>query len=367
MTGWTRRTTLASLGAMLMSAAGVRAGANPEHDEGLGDIAALKGLRFGSAMMLEELGPASRDIFVKEVRAITPSNELKLPEVRPTPEVVDFSAADKLIGFAERHHFGIRGHTLIWNEWQPDWVKALSPPAIERLIDDHVSLLCGHYAGRIFCWDVVNEPLATENSDEDWLAHGPFFDALGEKYIGQSLRRARAADPTAKLLINETHTERDDAFGRRQGLRLLRLIDQLQDKGVPLDGIGLQGHLDPSAPFRPDSFLAFCGELERRGLEIHITELDVTDEQFPSNISERDARVASAMYAFLSSALQCKAVKAVFTWHLADNFSYPYREAVKKSPLAVRRPRPVLFDDTQQRKPAWHALARAFAEIEPRQ
>jgi endo-1,4-beta-xylanase len=194
MMDWTRRTTLAGFGGMLISAAaGVPVGATVKHEPGLGEIAAQKGLRFGSAMMVDELAPASQELFAREVRAITPSNELKLPEVRPTAEVVDFSGADQLIAFAESHHLPIRGHTLIWNEWQPDWVNALSPPAVERLIDEHIERVCGRYAGRIFCWDVVNEPLATEDSDTDWLSHGPFFDALGEKYIGQSLARARAA------------------------------------------------------------------------------------------------------------------------------------------------------------------------------
>jgi endo-1,4-beta-xylanase len=293
---WSRRSILrAAAGMATWMAENATTWAGDGEQESLGQLAAGRGLLFGAAMMRDELAPASAILFAREVRLITPSNELKMMAVRPSRDGVDFSGADALIAFADKHRMLVRGHTLVWNEFQPEWINALSKRELKELIDNHVDLLCSRYRGRVHSWDVVNEPLRTERSERDWLSGGPYFDTLGPAYIARSLRSARAGDPGAKLLINETHTERDDAFGLRQRKRLLRLIDELQHAGVPLDGIGLQGHLDPAAPFNPDAFLEFCQEIASRGLEVQITELDVNDSSFPDTIAERDALVAVAL------------------------------------------------------------------------
>ena len=333
--------------------------------EGLGDLAHKKGLLFGAAVSRYDLQLA-RPIYLADTRLITPSYEMKLHAIRPQPEIIDFVAADALIAFAERNQMAIRGHTLIWNEWLPRWVFSLSKREIASLLDRYIDLVAGRYRGRIHSWDVVNEPLSTERADKDWLSRGPFFDALGQDYIARSLRRARAADPSAKLLINETHTERGNWFGRMYQRRLLQLIDELQSADVPLNGIGLQGHLDPSAPFRPDEFLEFLEKIAERGLEIQITELDVLDKSFPDDIARRDAEVAQWLLTFLRTALKCQAVKVLVTWGLVDNTSYIYENSLKESPRATRRPRPLLYDEKLQRKPSWHAVATALREMPPR-
>lgn len=361
-------TRRAALGAVAGAIAGaIPASSEPQAGESaadsLGELAARKGLLFGAAMMRAELVPESQALFAREVRLITPSNEFKMAAVRPAPDRVDFSGADALMAFAGKHGLAIRGHTLIWNDWQPAWIHRLSRSEIGGLIDRHIELVVSRYQGRVHTWDVVNEPIGVQGGEADWLAPGPYLEALGQDYIARALRRARFADPKTKLFLNETHTERDDAFGRMHRKRLLRLIDDLQGRGVPLDGIGLQGHLAPPAPFQPEAFLAFCEQIAGRGLEIQITELDVLDTSFPDDIAARDALVARQYSRFLRSALQCRAVTVVATWHLADHFSYPYRQSVKERAVAARRPRPLLFDDRQQRKPAWYAVAQVFSEM----
>ena len=81
------------------------------------------------------------------------------------------------------------------------------------------------------------------------LREGPFLARLGVDYIANSFKRARSVDPAAKLVLNETHTERDDAFGLVFRNGLLALVDLLLDQGMPLDAVGLQGHIMSDAPF----------------------------------------------------------------------------------------------------------------------
>ncbi len=361
-----RRQILTGLSAMLGYPAAAKAPRDGDRlTEGLGELAHKKGLLFGAAMSRRDLR-FERAIYLAEARIITPGDEMKFHDIWPQPEIIDFEGADTLVGFAERHRMAIRGHTLIWNEYLPQWVYRLSKRDIASLVDRYIDLVAGRYRGRIHSWDVVNEPLSTEPADKDWLARGPFFDALGQDYIARSLRRARAADPSAKLLINETHTERGNWFGHMYQRRLLRLIDELKSADVPLDGIGLQAHLDPSDPFRPDEFLEFLEKIAERGLEIQITELDVVDKSFPDDIAQRDAEMAQWLLTFLRTALKCRAVKVLVTWGFTDHTSWIYHNSLKESPRAIRRPRPCLYDDKLQRKPSWHAVATALQGMPPR-
>jgi len=336
-------------------------------EPGLVQIAADKGIAFGSAMTVDELTPAYRGLYLREAGLITPGNELKLAAIRPHPGAQNYSGADTLIAFAQHHNMLVRGHVLIWNEWLPDWIKNLSHARTSRLLDHHIEQLCGRYRGRIHSWDVVNEPIGTDHSPEKWLYPGPFLNALGEHYIDRAFRRARASDPDAVLVLNETHTERGDSFGRMYRRRLLRLIDRLQQDGVPLDAIGLQGHLDLSAPFDPDEFFKFLEEIAGRGLSIQITELDVDDRRLSGDAETRDKQAAERLYTYLTTALACQAVNVVVAWQLDDASHYYTWLARRKDPRGTRPlPRPTLFDHRLRKKSAWFAVARAFSEASPR-
>lgn len=334
--------------------------------QSLGQLAADKGLLFGSAITRAELTPESEVLFAREVHLITPAKDLLMRAVRPAPDSVQFADADTLVGFAGRHYCTVRGHALVTNGTLPDWVKTLPTSEIEALLDKHIESAMRRYEGRIRTWEVVDRPINPKPDPIAWLSPGPYLAAMGEDYIAYSFLKARASDVEARLFLNEANTERDDTLGIMTRQRLLRLVDKLRDSGVPIDGVGLTGHLDPAVPFDPPAFLAFCEEIARRNLEIHITELDVADASFPDDIAQRDAQVADVLAKFLGSALRCTAVTAVVTWHLSDAHSPAYQASLAKSPKAKRRPRPVLYDTRQQRKPAWHAVAKAFADMPAR-
>ncbi len=336
-------------------------------DRGLAAIAGEKGITFGAAMTVHELTSAYRALYAREVRLITPGNELKLAAIRPRQGAPRYGGADRLISFAEEHEMLVHGHVLIWNEWLPDWIKNLSSESIARLLDYHVGQVVERYHGRVHSWDVVNEPIGTDRSPDKWLYPGPFLSALGEGYIDRAFRRAREADPDAVLVLNETHTERGDSFGRMYRRRLLRLVDRLQQDGVPLDAIGLQGHLDLSARFDPDGFLAFLEQIAARGLSIQITELDVDDRRVRADVETRDHKAAERLYTFLSTALSCPSVNVVVAWQI-DDASHYYTWLARRDDPQGRRPlpRPALFDHQLAKKPAWFAVARAFSEAVPR-
>src|SRR5262245_26236360 len=192
MKSLTRRKALGLMSGIACAAAcpALQAGGERDVRVGLAQQAAKKGLLFGSAMRRSELTAGIQDLYARDVGLITPGDELKMAAVRPTPETIDFSEADPLIQFAESHNMKVRGHTLIWNEWQPAWVHRLDKADIAHLVDRHIDSVVGHYRGRVHYWDVVNEPIGTNRGERNWLYPGPFLKALGEDYIARSFRRA---------------------------------------------------------------------------------------------------------------------------------------------------------------------------------
>jgi endo-1,4-beta-xylanase len=333
---------------------------------GLAALAAQRGILFGSAMTVREFAPAFASLFISETAIITAENEMKMANIRKTEDATDFARADAVFNFAVNQGKLVRGHTLVWNSWVPDWVKTLSKPEMESFLDEHIDIVMGRYEGRIHSWDVVNEAVGHDPFGPLTLRNGPFTDIIGPDYIARSFRRARAADPKAKLILNETHTERDDELGRNYRQRLLVLIDSLLDAGVPLDGIGLEGHIQPDVKFIPERFAEFLQAIADRGLEIQITELDVNDQSFPDDIQQRDAMVAEVYSRFLGTALANRNVKLVVTWQMTDRTAYYYNESLGNFPEAERRPRPLLFDLEFNKKPSYHAVAETFMNASSR-
>lgn len=361
-----RRALLASgLGSLSAAAVpAISAGTEPT----LGELAAKKGVLFGASFAVHELdtpyGAAYADLYKRECRVITSELELKMGTLRPSADTIDFAPADKLLAFAEANGQAVRGHTLIWNDALPDWIRRLGPGEAEHLLEAHIQTVMERYQGRVRHWDVVNEPIGPWDKLPGNLRTGVFLDALGEGYIARSFREARRVDPTAKLVLNEAQTESSDENGEVFRRSLMNLVKRLLAEGAPVDAIGLQSHIDTRRPYDFPRFAAYIAELAALGLEIHITELDVNDVAISGSNRERDRKVAAHYRAFLDAVLQVKAVTTIVTWQLADHTSW--LNGFLKSKGTPRPPRPLPFDRAFRRKAAWNAIAAAFSDAPAR-
>ena len=290
---------------------------------------------------------------------------MKFGSLRPTKDGADYALADSLVEFARTKGILVRGHNLIWNDWTPEWLHKSSSKRIAYWLDRHIEETAAHYRGKLHSWDVVNEPFWPGHGNKDGYRSGPWYSALGKKYVIRALKRAHAADPSAKLVINESGPEWEHYWGTdsapvRKGL--LHLIDEIRDAGVRLDAIGLQCHWMADFKFDPVSFEAYLQELAKRHLEIYLTELDVSDAKIEGGDAERDAEVARRYHLLLSTALKVPEVKIVQTWELSDNATWQ-REEPYLGP-GGRLTRPLPFDDALQPKAAYDAIARAFSEAQ---
>jgi endo-1,4-beta-xylanase len=360
----TRRQALAgALAAALAS--GARA-AGADEPPALGKLAAEKGVLYGSCVQEAQLAAADdfTALLLRECAALVPENEMKWQWMSHRPDEEDFSVPDRIVDFAERHRMPVRGHTLLWYWRTPDWFRALpDQPSAERAMVRRVDEMCRRYRGRVFCWDVVNEPVYVEHGRADALRTTVFLDQVGPHYLDLAHRVARAADPDAVLVVNEYGLIDDTPADEAKRGAVLRLLERMKRTGTPVDALGVQGHLDiGAAPFSPRKLRRFLAEVAALGLDIHLTELDVADERAPAEITARDALVADAYRRFLDAALDEKAVKVLVTWGLSDRHSWIVRHECSSNEWRQDGlpSRPLPFDAALQRKPAWTALAASL-------
>jgi endo-1,4-beta-xylanase len=325
----------------------------------LRQLAADKGLLFGSALALKYFvqSAAYQQLFLTQCNVATPEVHMKWNSLSSQAGMYDFGTADKFVAFCAANHMRVRGHTLVWHDALPAWVSAqVTVENGQAMMVDHIRKVAGHFAGKLYSWDVVNEVLDPGSHRPDGLRDSPWLRNVGVDYIEQAFRATAAADPNALLVWNENYLELSNGFGSAKRRAMLNLLDGLLARGVPIHGIGIESHLrgDQLNVLGDASYEVFLRELERRGMKVFITELDVQDTTFPADAAARDQAVAEIYSRFLTASLRQQAVRGVVTWGLSDAFSWIAGYRPRKDGLPVR---PLPFDANCQPKAAYYAIA----------
>jgi endo-1,4-beta-xylanase len=365
MAAISRRSLLLGAAVSGVSRAGRTAESPPAPAGGLRQIAAERGLLYGSYIDLVDpsYGPEYHIVAAHEC-GLNVSSRMDWANVAPTRDRTDFSGVDSDYSWSRAHDMKFRGHSLVWGEAAPGWYRDLPDrTAATDALRDHVARMCRHFAGRMHSWDVVNEAILISSGRPDKLRPQVFLDKIGAAYIDIAFAVARQHDPKARLVYNDFGVEVDTPEQIEKRGALLDLLDGLRKRGVPLDAVGLQSHLyfDLMSHFNDKQFSAFLSELAARGCEIMISELDVVDRGAPSDIAKRDADVAAIYRHYLAVALDNPAVKTVITWGLTDRKSWIVERGVPQTRRSDGLPpRPLPFDADYRPKPAYFAIAEAF-------
>jgi endo-1,4-beta-xylanase len=336
-------------------------------EQSLRSLAAAKGITFGCAAATYELRDADfPPLLAQQAGILVPEYEMKRNVTEPQPGAYDFSACDALMDFTRRHDMAMRGHCMVWYYANPPWLEEMVRTTRDsRLLTDYVGVLARRYRGRMQSWDVVNEALVPpEYGAKGWR---PCFwlDVFGAAYLDMAFHAAHDADPGAALIYNDFGCEQGEAANDLFRRHTLELLDGLLKRRVPIQGLGLQGHLSAFGPKVDQAKLrAFLAEIEARGLSILVTEMDVDDEGGPADIVTRDRATADEAARFLDVVLDNKAVKTLLTWSLADRYLDPQDSMRLK--LMGWRDRKVPYDRDLRPKPLRAALAQAFRAARPR-
>ena len=328
--------------------------------ESLRQVAEARDFYIGAAIPAPT-GPEA-ELVRHEFNGIGAENAFKWNRLARLVGNYDFTLADAFADYAERHDMRLRGHALIWGRGgRPhnleSTLRSSGDPqkTLLKLMREHISTVAGRYRGKVAVWDVVNEPMAYSG---EGLDKNVFFETLGEDYVAESFRLAREADPDAELVLNE-----QISWNEYDGLSATEFIDfvrRLLDQGVPIDGVGLQGHMLMGVP-DPKSLDRFLRRLADLGPFIEITEMDTRIGLF---LDEADPFGAQAdAYNMLAEILAgVSAVRGVMLWGAADSHSW----LDNFPPFDSEGPNhPLLFDRDLKPKPAYYAFMHGLASRQP--
>ncbi|MFI0818193.1 endo-1,4-beta-xylanase [Streptomyces sp. NPDC021098] len=312
-------------------------------DPVLRDLAQAKGKYYGTAVTASKLTGTYADIAGSQFNSITPGNEMKWESVEPSRGSYNWSGADAVVGFAEAHDMRVRGHTLVWHSQLPGWLTNGSWTAdqLRTLMTDHITTEVGRYKGRITHWDVVNEPFNEDGTFRQSL----FYTKLGQSYIADALRAARAADPDAKLYLNDYNT---DGLGAKSD-GMYNLVKSLKAQGVPIDGVGFQGHLILGQV--PSTMRANLQRFADLGVDVAVTELDIR-----MTLPATDAKLAQQKADFRAVTDACVAVsrcRGVTVWGFTDSDSW-IPDVFDGQGAATP------YDEGYRPKPAYYGIAESL-------
>ncbi|SDP41182.1 endo-1,4-beta-xylanase [Streptomyces sp. cf386] len=273
-----------------------------------------RGVRIGAAVADGPLQSESAYTAVldREFNSVTAENAMKWDALEPSRNSYNWAAADRLVSHAAAHNQGVRGHTLVWYAQLPSWLKNgnFSASELNTLLKKHIDTTVGRHKGKIYAWDVVNEAFNEDGSMRSSL----WQDKLGTGHIANALRWAHAADPNAKLYINDYNIEADNA----KSDALYNLAKQLLAQGVPLHGIGFQSHFVVGG--LPSSMKGNLKRFSDLGLEVSLTELDV---RIPLPASTAELAQQSTDYKTASeNCLGVPRCAGVTAWGLTDKYSW---------------------------------------------
>ncbi|MDM8084450.1 endo-1,4-beta-xylanase [Cellulomonas cellasea] len=331
------------------------------------------GVPLGVAIDSRETTGSASDLLLRHFNQITAENHMK-PEAWYAADGT-FSPhveADALMKYSQDNDLRMYGHVLVWHSQTPDWFfqdSAGAPlpatPAGQQILKDrlrdhifnvaeHLSDEYGEFGSAtnpLVAWDVVNEVVSDGAENPDGLRRSEWFRILGEQYIDLAFQYAdeafndefaSASGPArpVALFINDYNTEQS---GKQQ--RYFDLVERLLERGVPLDGVGHQFHVNLDMPV--SALESAITRFEGMGVTQAVTEFDVT-----TGTPVTQARLIDQGYYFRDAFEMFRAHESslfsITVWGLTDGRSWRDSSGA-----------PLVFNDALLAKPAYYGAAGA--------
>ena len=318
----------------------------------------------GVAVAPRNLTGPEAALIIQQFNSVTPENAMKMGPIHPEENRYFWKDADAIVDFAQKNGIKVRGHNLCWHNQTPRWFftdstgKQVSKAVLLGRMKRHITDVVSRYKGKIYAWDVVNE--AVPDTGTSVYRKSKFYEILGEEYIQKAFEYAHQADPDARLFYNDYNTE--NAVKRA---RIYQLVKKLKDKGVPIQGVGLQGHwsiYEPSTQELETSINQFAS----LGLSVQVTELDVS--VYPKEHERRDKKATdtseftpdmndkqTAHYKMLFDVFRKyrNTITNVTFWNVSDKSTW-----LDNFPVPGRKDYPLLFDQNYQPKKAFWSVVK---------
>ena len=311
----------------------------------------------------------------QEFNSVTAENDMKPGMLHPKEGVWDFEKADKIANFCRQNGIKMRGHCLCWHSQFADWIfedkkgRPVKKEVFYKRLREHIHTVVNRYKDVVYAWDVVNEAISDNPRgrmvDGKWTPGSPYresrhYKLCGDEFIAKAFEFAHEADPNALLFYND-YNECDP--GKRD--RIYDMVKKMQDAGVPIHGIGMQGHYNVYGPSEEDVDAAIT-KYKELVKHIHVTELDIrmnTEMGGQLRFSRGEAKpVAGYMNTLLTDQYNRifkifrkhkDVIDCVTFWNLGDRDSW----------LGVNN-HPLLFDENYKPKQAYYAIKNFNAVLD---
>ncbi len=301
--------------------------------------------------------PEQQALILQNFNSITAENDMKPQPTEPRQGQFNFNNADRIANFCRENGIRLRGHCLMWHAQIGEWIykdaagNLLPKEEMFRRMRDHIHTVVGRYKDIVYAWDVVNEAMTDDKNAEDPYRQSPMYQIAGDEFIAKAFQYAREADPNALLFYND-YNETDPVKSRR----IFEMVKKMKANGVPIDGIGMQGHYNIYGP-KEDEIDAAITLYKQVVSHIHVTELDVrANEEMGGQLrfSQEGMEVSDSLkqhladqYARIFRALRKHkdVIDNVTFWNLSDRDSW----------LGARN-YPLLFDSDYQPKQAYQTV-----------
>jgi endo-1,4-beta-xylanase len=317
----------------------------------------------GVAVSPRALQTDEASLIVQQFGSMTPENAMKMGPIHPEENKYNWAGGDSIAAFAKRNNMKLRGHTLCWHNQTPRWFfttatgDTVTKEILLQRLKEHITTVVTRYKDVIYAWDVVNEVIS--DNPNEFYRNSAFYRICGEEFIAKAFEYAHAADPKALLFYNDYNeinpVKRDKIF---------KLVKGLKDKGVPIHGVGLQGHWSIYEPTE-EVLTATLEKFKGLGLQVQVTELDISVYPKEHSRRERKPEDADANYTAEREAKQTEMYKMLFRvfrnyrnvltgvtfWNISDRTSW-----LDNFPVPGRKDYPLLFD--KELKPK-----KAFSEV----
>jgi len=299
---------------------------------------------------------------VSQFNSLTPENAMKMGPIHPEENRYNWRDADSIVNFATAHSLRVRGHNLCWHQQTPSWFfkddkgNQVTKEMLLKRLKEHITTVVNRYKGKIYAWDVVNE--AIDDDSTKLLRNSMWYKICGDDFIIKAFKYAHEADPNAVLFYNDYNTERPE---KRE--RVYRLLKQLVNAKVPINGVGLQAHWSVYEPDQKD-LVETIRKFSSLGLKIQITELDISiypweKEQRALRTGEKGVLTAELeqkqldKYAMVFKTFRKyrKVITGVTFWNMSDGYTW-----LDQYPVTGRKNFPLLFDRDLQPKKAFSSV-----------
>ena len=320
---------------------------------------------------------AHRQLIARQFTSLTAENEMKperildreatLAQGDPVRCALRFDTADRMLAFARENGIRVRYHTLVWHNQTPrwffarDWSDAPDAPLADAetvlaRLDAYILQVMEHvntaFPGLVYCWDVVNEAVETEQGGPDGLrTRSLWYRTAGPAFLARAFRAARKGQTEGQLLFYNDY----NSFFPDKQKAILKLLEGLRAEGL-VDGMGMQTHLEISR-FDLPAFEAGARAYAALGLTLHVTEMDI---HCTGADDESQAALARAYGDFFAMLLRLRKegakVGCATLWGVSDRYTW-LRFFRKQDSY------PLLFDADLRTKPAFDVVMDAAGAV----